>query len=102
MQRLPKFPRLRKSEAPRRRLPGGCSAEADYFRKMSTRWSVLRVRAGVTEPCIMLIRARHYASGEIVDITCARGRVASITAPGKSSPDCTAGWAAPAFFDLQI
>lgn len=48
----------------------------------------------------MHLHARHYATGQAIDITCAAGRIASITpATGASSAD---GWIAPALFDLQI
>lgn len=50
----------------------------------------------------MLIRARHYATGEICDIRCDCGAITAI-GPASSQPaDLTAGWVAPALFDLQI
>src|SRR5256885_15006830 len=48
----------------------------------------------------MLIQARHYATGEIVDIVCENGRIRSI-APSPS-PTASPPWVAPALFDLQI
>ncbi|MBL8797168.1 MAG: amidohydrolase family protein [Planctomycetia bacterium] len=50
----------------------------------------------------MLLRARHYATGERVDIVCTNGRIASIQPAGPATPDSTAGWVAPTLFDLQI
>ncbi len=50
----------------------------------------------------MLLRARHYATGEIVDILCTDGLIVALT-PATSAPaDVRAGWVAPALFDLQI
>jgi N-acetylglucosamine-6-phosphate deacetylase len=50
----------------------------------------------------MRIRARHYATGETVDVSCESGRILSVTPPTPHTPDVEAGWIAPAFFDLQI
>jgi N-acetylglucosamine-6-phosphate deacetylase len=50
----------------------------------------------------MRIRARHYATAELVDVICERGLIQSIEPPGALAPDHTAGWVAPALFDLQI
>src|SRR5262249_43929544 len=50
----------------------------------------------------MLIRARHPATGDLVDVQCVAGRIASIGPAGSTSPDRQAGWIAPALFDLQI
>jgi N-acetylglucosamine-6-phosphate deacetylase len=50
----------------------------------------------------MLIRARHYATAEPVDVRCDRGRVVSVEGPSAGRPDREAGWVAPALFDLQI
>ncbi|HMF12461.1 MAG TPA: N-acetylglucosamine-6-phosphate deacetylase, partial [Gemmataceae bacterium] len=50
----------------------------------------------------MRIRARHYATGDHLDLTCEEGVIQSV---GPSSPcvaDLKADWMAPAFFDLQI
>src|SRR5438132_1103422 len=50
----------------------------------------------------MRIRARHYATGERVDVLCGEGLIRSI-GPATSAPaDLEAGWMAPALFDLQI
>lgn len=48
----------------------------------------------------MHVRARHYATGEVIDVRCANGRIASVeNAPAGAA---TSGWVAPALFDLQI
>lgn len=50
----------------------------------------------------MLIRARHYVTGDLIDVRCKDGRIASITTPNGATPDHQAGWVGPAFFDLQV
>jgi N-acetylglucosamine-6-phosphate deacetylase len=50
----------------------------------------------------MRIRARHYATGQLVDVSCKDGVIASIEPPATARPDREAGWVAPALFDLQI
>jgi N-acetylglucosamine-6-phosphate deacetylase len=50
----------------------------------------------------MRIRARHYATGDRVDVVCTNGVIASIGPPSEDIPDREAGWVAPALFDLQI
>jgi N-acetylglucosamine-6-phosphate deacetylase len=50
----------------------------------------------------MLIRARHYMTGEAVDLRCADGVIAAVDPRATVTPDLEAGWVAPAFFDLQI
>lgn len=50
----------------------------------------------------MRIRARHYATGQRVDLTCEQGQITAIGPPAVTAPDREAGWVAPAFFDLQI
>jgi glutamate-1-semialdehyde 2,1-aminomutase len=50
----------------------------------------------------MRIRARHYATGELVDVVCGGGRIQSVGPPGREPADRKAGWVAPALFDLQI
>src|SRR5262249_5467704 len=49
----------------------------------------------------MHIQARHYATGEPVEITCAHGKIESVLpSPRLSGPPSP--WVAPALFDLQI
>ncbi|MHB8736905.1 MAG: N-acetylglucosamine-6-phosphate deacetylase, partial [Terriglobales bacterium] len=48
------------------------------------------------------LRARHYATGERIDLVCEHGRIARLTPAGNDSIDLEAGWIAPALFDLQI
>jgi N-acetylglucosamine-6-phosphate deacetylase len=50
----------------------------------------------------MRVRARHYATGERVDVVCNRGLIEAIEDPTAVAADHEAGWVAPAFFDLQI
>ena len=48
----------------------------------------------------MHLRARHYATGQAIDVACEGGRIAAITPATGASSD--SGWIAPALFDLQI
>jgi N-acetylglucosamine-6-phosphate deacetylase len=50
----------------------------------------------------MLLRARHYATGELVDAAVADGRIVNVASSSNLPADLEAGWIAPAFFDLQI
>jgi N-acetylglucosamine-6-phosphate deacetylase len=50
----------------------------------------------------MRIRARHYRTGERVDVVCSQGVIESITPATEAPADLEAGWVAPALFDLQI
>jgi N-acetylglucosamine-6-phosphate deacetylase len=50
----------------------------------------------------MRIQARSYATGELIEIVCAGGRIASVGAPSAAVPDLQADWVAPALFDPQI
>jgi N-acetylglucosamine-6-phosphate deacetylase len=50
----------------------------------------------------MLLRARHYVTGELVDVRCADGVIASVEPATDARPDCETDWIAPALFDLQI
>jgi N-acetylglucosamine-6-phosphate deacetylase len=50
----------------------------------------------------MRIRARHYTTGECLDLVCERGLIQAVESPSRAVPDLEAGWVAPAFFDLQI
>jgi N-acetylglucosamine-6-phosphate deacetylase len=54
----------------------------------------------------MRIRARHYRTGEPVEISCSGGVIRAVT-PRPGPPEAgaaitEAGWVAPALFDLQI
>src|SRR5256885_11302158 len=46
-------------------------------------------------------RGRHYASGQVVDVPSADGRIVAV-APSAGRPDDEVPWIAPALFDLQI
>src|SRR6516164_2470531 len=48
------------------------------------------------------MRAKHYTTGERLDIVCENGRIAAMDAAGDGPADVEAGWIAPALFDLQI
>lgn len=48
------------------------------------------------------LRARHYATGERLDMVCEGGRIAAMGSAGNGPVGLEAGWVAPAFFDLQI
>jgi len=50
----------------------------------------------------MRLRARHYATGEPIDVVTAAGRITTVAAPADAAPDRVADWIAPALFDLQI
>src|SRR3954453_16938589 len=50
----------------------------------------------------MLLRARHYATGEPVDVEYAQGAIVQVSRAGAAPADREAGWIAPALFDLQI
>jgi N-acetylglucosamine-6-phosphate deacetylase len=47
----------------------------------------------------MLLRARHYATGQFIELTIANGLIEKVA---PAAPQREAGWIAPAFFDLQI
>ena len=49
----------------------------------------------------MRIHARHYATGRPIELAIAASRIASVTEP-SGSPDLTADWVAPSFFDIQV
>ena len=49
-----------------------------------------------------LLRARHYATGQLLHVAVADGRIASVAPASKTPSDQEAEWIAPAFFDLQI
>jgi N-acetylglucosamine-6-phosphate deacetylase len=50
----------------------------------------------------MRVRARHYVTGQPVELTCADGRITEVGPPTGRTPDREAGWVAPALFDLQV
>jgi N-acetylglucosamine-6-phosphate deacetylase len=50
----------------------------------------------------MRLRARHYATGQPIDVVTRDGHVVAIEPPAAAAPDVSAGWVAPALFDLQI
>ncbi len=50
----------------------------------------------------MRIRARHYATGERIDLTVDCGVIRSLGPADAAPADHEAGWVAPALFDLQI
>lgn len=50
----------------------------------------------------MRIRARHYRTGQLVDVTCSNGVIEAVEPAGADSAPLTGEWVAPAFFDLQI
>jgi N-acetylglucosamine-6-phosphate deacetylase len=49
----------------------------------------------------MRLRAHHYATGQLLDVVTGGGRILALEAPA-GEPDLSAGWVAPALFDLQI
>jgi N-acetylglucosamine-6-phosphate deacetylase len=50
----------------------------------------------------MRIPAKHYATGELIDVSFDAERINQVHPAGKDVADLEAGWVAPAFFDLQI
>ncbi len=52
----------------------------------------------------MRIRARHYATGDVIDVVCAKGRIVEIDElfGARQPPVVEASYVAPAMFDLQI
>lgn len=50
----------------------------------------------------MLLRGKHYRTGELLDVTCDENRITSVEKVGSGTPDHEAGWISPALFDLQI
>jgi N-acetylglucosamine-6-phosphate deacetylase len=50
----------------------------------------------------MRLRARHYATGQLIDVVTGAGRIVAVAPPGAAAPDLSAAWIAPALFDLQI
>ncbi|WP_020468674.1 N-acetylglucosamine-6-phosphate deacetylase [Zavarzinella formosa] len=50
----------------------------------------------------MLLRAKHYSTGDLVDVVFDGDRIMSVALAGSTTPDAEAGWISPALFDLQI
>lgn len=50
----------------------------------------------------MRLRARHYRTGQRLDILCEHGKIARIEPAGTQAADAEADWIAPAFCDVQI
>jgi N-acetylglucosamine-6-phosphate deacetylase len=48
------------------------------------------------------VRAKHYATGQQVELVCEHGRIARLSPVGEGHVDVETGWVAPALFDLQI
>jgi N-acetylglucosamine-6-phosphate deacetylase len=60
-----------------------------------------RPRSGVNCPLVR-IRAKHYATGELVEIVFQDGVIQTIGTPTQEPADVEGEWLAPALFDLQI
>jgi N-acetylglucosamine-6-phosphate deacetylase len=50
----------------------------------------------------MILRGRHYATEEMIDVILEKGEIRQVAPAGTHRPDHEAGWLAPAWFDLQI
>lgn len=50
----------------------------------------------------MRLRARHYRTGQPLDVVCERREIVRVETPTDHAPDVEAGWIAPAFCDVQI
>jgi N-acetylglucosamine-6-phosphate deacetylase len=50
----------------------------------------------------MRIRAKNYATAELIDVRVDAEWIADVRSAGKEATDLEAGWVAPALFDLQI
>src|SRR5687768_6958433 len=50
----------------------------------------------------MRLRGKHYATGQLVDVTCRDGVITAIEPATRAPADHSGGWIAPGFFDLQI
>jgi N-acetylglucosamine-6-phosphate deacetylase len=50
----------------------------------------------------MLIRTRHFATQEPIDITIDGSRITSVESQTGRAADATADWVAPSFFDIQV
>src|SRR5690349_7968674 len=50
----------------------------------------------------MLLRGKHYRTGERIDVTITAGQITSIASPSSQSADLDGDYLAPAMVDLQI
>jgi N-acetylglucosamine-6-phosphate deacetylase len=50
----------------------------------------------------MRLRARHYRTGQPLDLVCEQGVIRSAAPPAATAPDLQADWVAPAFCDVQV
>ena len=50
----------------------------------------------------MLLRGKHYRTGESLDVTCSAGTIVAVGPARAAKPDHEADWISPALFDLQI
>ncbi len=50
----------------------------------------------------MRLRAKHFRTGELIDITCDEGVIQTVNPIREGSADFEAQWVTPTFFDLQI
>jgi N-acetylglucosamine-6-phosphate deacetylase len=57
---------------------------------------------GSNVPALLRLRARHYATGEPVDVVCDAETIHTVERASEAVPDLEAGWVAPGLFDLQI
>src|SRR4051812_17591158 len=57
---------------------------------------------GPTLGMTMRLRARHYATGQPVEVVADGGRITSVGPPSDGRIDLSADWVAPSFFDLQV
>ncbi len=57
---------------------------------------------GASGSSMRRVRARHFATGELLDLVLGNGKIGEIGPANGTKPDLEAGYVAPAFFDLQI
>src|ERR1019366_1905990 len=50
----------------------------------------------------MRLRARHYRTAQLLDVTCEHGKIARIELASNQPAHAEAEWIAPAFCDVQI
>src|SRR5262249_5120998 len=51
---------------------------------------------------MLRLRGRHYRTSALIDVLCEGGRITTVGPPSAAPADASAGWIAPALFDLQI